>query len=426
MDALPVNRLLKLLRQQSPDASTPPTPTQYQQTSKAGKKSDTQHVTSTAESDPPSATFVPKSDTQYVPSLTESDPPSATFVPKSDTQYVPSLTESDPPSATFVPKSDTQYATSSPFPLPKSDTQHVTSTAESDTPSATNRRKSSTPLATKSDTPSLPVDLAKGQRRVLGFLAEKRDPHRPSQTIPIGYDPIARACFLSRSGLRKVLRELSKKGFIRRIETKRGELQGSVYRLKSSTLYATKSDIPSATSEGPSCSSSSKDLLLQGLILEDAFQDLNPRSLLPYVNQFDTTEELQRFVDMANACIAAAKDGRGKPIQNPQGFLFAQLRAGYINPPEGYKSRQVRAQERRNQQLEAELAALRQLKAREQELQFEVFKAKLTTEDLARLEHEARAQVRPKLGLSAERQLEVHKDMILQQWFAQRSVPAQG
>ena len=95
-------------------------------------------------------------------------------------------------------------------------------------------------------------------------------------------------------------------------------------------------------------------------------------------------------------------------------------------PPEGYKSSQVRAQERRNQQLEAELAALQQLKEREQELQFELFKAKLTAEDLGRLDHEARVHVSPKLGLSLERQLEVHKDTILQQWFAQRGAPAQG
>jgi hypothetical protein len=93
-------------------------------------------------------------------------------------------------------------------------------------------------------------------------------------------------------------------------------------------------------------------------------------------------------------------------------------------PPEGYKSRTVRTQERRNQQLEAELAALRQLKEREQELQFEVFKARLTAEDLARLEREAQAQVSPKIGVSPERQLEVHKDTILQQWFAQRGAPA--
>jgi hypothetical protein len=128
---------------------------------------------------------------------------------------------------------------------------------------------------------------------------------------------------------------------------------------------------------------------------------------------------------MANACIAATKDGRGKAIQNPQGFLFAQLRAGYINPPEGYKSRQVRAQERRNQQLEEELAVLQQLKEREQALQFELFKAKLTAEDLAQLEHEARARVKPHLGLSPERQLDAHKDDILKQWFEQRSAPAQ-
>ena len=176
----------------------------------------------------------------------------------------------------------------------------------------------------------------------------------------------------------------------------------------------------------PLCSSSKKDLLLQGLILEDAFQDLNPRSLLPYLDHFSTTDELQRFLDMANACIAVARDGRGKAIQNPQGFLFAQLRAGYINPPEGYKSRKVRAQEWRNQQLEAELAALQQLKDREQALQFELFQAKLTAEDLVRLEHEARARVKPNLGLSLERQLDAHKDDILKQWFGQRDAPAQG
>jgi hypothetical protein len=144
-----------------------------------------------------------------------------------------------------------------------------------------------------------------------------------------------------------------------------------------------------------SCSSS-KDLkkqLLQGLILEGAFQDLNPQSLVPYLDQFETVEQIQDFLDMANACITATKTGSGKPIQNPQGFLFAQLKAGYINPPEGFKSRKVRAQEIRNQQLEAELATLRQLKERERKLQFELFREKLTREQLERLEQESRAQV---------------------------------
>jgi hypothetical protein len=71
------------------------------------------------------------------------------------------------------------------------------------------------------------------------------------------------------------------------------------------------------------------------------------------------------------------------------------------------------------------LAALRQLQEREQELQFELFQAKLTAEDLARLEQEARARVKPHIGLSPERQLDAHKDDILQQWFAQRSAPVQ-
>ena len=171
--------------------------------------------------------------------------------------------------------------------------------------------------------------------------------------------------------------------------------------------------------------SSSKELLLQTLILENAFQNLNPRSLLPYLDQFETGEELQNFLDVANACILAAKEGHGEPIQNPHGFLFAQLRATYINPPEGYKSRKVRAQEVRNQQLEEELATLLRLKERERELQFALFVARLSEEDMARLDQEAQAQVKPDIGLSPEFQMERYKDSLLRQWFAQRQQPQQ-
>jgi len=140
-----------------------------------------------------------------------------------------------------------------------------------------------------------------------------------------------------------------------------------------------------------------------------------------YLDKFDTAEDLQNFLDIANACVHAAKEGHAKPIQNPRGFLFAQLRAGYINPPESYKSRKVRAQELRNQRLEEELAALRRLKEREQELQFALFVAQLTAEDLARLEREAQAEVKPNMGLSPAFQMDMHRDSILKQWFAQRT-----
>ena len=171
--------------------------------------------------------------------------------------------------------------------------------------------------------------------------------------------------------------------------------------------------------------SSSKKLLLQGITLEAVFEDLNPRSLLPYLDHFQTSEELQDFLDMANACVSAAREGKGKPIQNPHGFLFAQLRAGYINPPEGYKSRKVRAQEVRNQQLEDELATLLRLKERERELQFALFVARLSEADMARLDQEAQAQVKPNIGLSPEFQVERYKDGLLKQWFTQRQPPPQ-
>ena len=162
--------------------------------------------------------------------------------------------------------------------------------------------------------------------------------------------------------------------------------------------------------------------LLKDVVLEGSFQDLNPRSLSPYLHQFGTTEELQEFLDMANACIAASKEGHGKPIQNAHGFLFAQLKAGYINPPESYKSRRVRAQEIRNRHLEAELAKLRELKEREQQLRFELFQAELSPEDWGRIEQEAQAKMNPHMGLTTKRQLEVHRDTILRQWFEERHI----
>jgi hypothetical protein len=177
---------------------------------------------------------------------------------------------------------------------------------------------------------------------------------------------------------------------------------------------------PHVDHQPESALSSSKELLLQELLFEEIYQDLNPRSLVPFLEQFDTAADLQNFLDIANACFAAAKEGHGKPIKNPHGFLFAQLRQGYINPPEGYKSRRVRAQENKNQQLEAEIAALQQLKSQENELRFELFKAKLSEDDLAPLEEEARKQINRKIGLSEERQIEVNKENILKHWFEQQ------
>jgi hypothetical protein len=173
----------------------------------------------------------------------------------------------------------------------------------------------------------------------------------------------------------------------------------------------------------PPISSSSfknKKLLLQdleiSLLLEGHFHDLDVRSLEPYLDQFESVESLQRFLDMANASIDASKT-TAKPIQNPYGFLFAQLRAGYINPPPGFKSRQVRAQEAMNAQLQAELAELQRLREQEIELRFELFKAGLSEEQRAALEAEAAKRVQPKAAVSRERQLEVYQDEVLQEWF---------
>ena len=168
--------------------------------------------------------------------------------------------------------------------------------------------------------------------------------------------------------------------------------------------------------ESVPCSSSKKQLL-QGLVLEEAFQSLSPRSLLAHLAQFDTTEELQDFIDMANACIAASRR-TDSPIRNPQGFLIAQLKAGYVNPPEGYKSRRVRALEKRNRLLEAELEEITRLKAEAEQLELNVFRARLSPSDQRRLAREARDRLSSRSPLSESRQLAMAETDILRGWLA--------
>ncbi len=344
--------------------------------------------------------------------------------PPAQPQPAPAVSPRRKRSPTLAPESGTQYATNGGTQPATSGTQYA---PESGTPP---KIKSGTQYATGNNIPLAVIGLSKGQRRVLQFLLANREPHNPSRTVLIGYHTISTCCFLSRNGSRKVIEQLCKKGLVRRGDIQRGGVQGSVYLLESSIQYATESGTPDDETNSEKSStqhatenlpcSSSKELLLQDLLFEDAFRDLTPRSLEPYLKQFETTEDLQNFLDTANACITAAKEGHGKPIQNPHGFLFAQLRAGYINPPEGYKSRKICAQELKNRHLEEELATLRRLKEREQELQFELFTAGLTEEEQERLEQEARSQIQPNIGLSEQFQIEMHKEVILKQWFAQR------
>jgi hypothetical protein len=203
-----------------------------------------------------------------------------------------------------------------------------------------------------------------------------------------------------------------------------------VYLLLTNTLYATKSNTPEKPesdtlydTKSNTCSSIKdlKKLQLQDLdllILERGFRDLNPSSLSPYLDQFETCVELQNFLDMVNACIEESKANGKKPIQNPHGFLFAQLRAGYINPPPGFKSRRVLAQEAMNAQLQAELDTLRRLQEQESELRFDLFKAGLSDEQKVALEQEAAKRIKPGSAVSRERQLDVYRDEVLQEWFA--------
>src|SRR5215510_288304 len=263
MDAPPVNKLLQLLRQKPPE---PPdlSPVAQSAPSRAKRRS--------------------------------------TPIPKSSIQPA---TENGTQTAT----NGSQYATGGEVEVPSDGIQHAT--------------QGGTQHTTGNDITLAIPGLSKGQQRVLQFLVANRDPSDPSRTVLVGYHAISTCCFLSRNGSRKVIEELCKKCLIKRIATQRGGMQGSIYALESGIQSATDGSTPFPTigseESSPQCAintpfcSSSKKLLLHDLLLEDAFRDLNARSLEPYLEQFEATEDIQNFLDIANACITAAKAGRGKP-----------------------------------------------------------------------------------------------------------------
>ena len=233
----------------------------------------------------------------------------------------------------------------------------------------------------------------------------------------IGFSADALPCSILLRGSEHRLRQRLDELNFERLPVARPMDPGKTHSLDQYGLMTGPMDGLMDTPFEPPCSSSiEKELLLQGLILEHSFANLHATSLLPYLEQIDSGETLQDFLDIANACVAAAAKS-GSPIRNPKGFLFAQLKAGYINPPEGYKSRKVLAQETRNRQLEAELEDVRRLQEEEERLKLEVFKAKLTAEAQSRLLEEARARLDPRSPLSEGLQLEMAQAEVLRGWM---------
>lgn len=207
---------------------------------------------------------------------------------------------------------------------------------------------------------------------------------------------------------------------VRPIEVKSGASDGAI-DLMGDLLNGPMNQLmrgPMDEPDNESCSSSKQELL-QGLVLDGVFKNLNPMSLAPYLNAVQDGEALQDFLDMANACVAAAR-GTETPIRNPKGFLIAQLKAGFINPPDGYKSRRVKAQEQRNQKLREELEELQRLRNEEEELELEVFRARLSKQERERLVTEARNRLDPRGMFSEARQLEMAEFQILREWFEAR------
>ena len=71
----------------------------------------------------------------------------------------------------------------------------------------------------------------------------------------------------------------------------------------------------------------------------------------------------------------------------------------------------------RNQQLKAELAEFQRLKVEEEHLRLEVFKARLSSDNQAILEREARARINRRSPISVERQIEIAREEIVREWF---------
>ena len=230
-------------------------------------------------------------------------------------------------------------------------------------------------------------------------LHSYRDNTAPTRTRPVSYPELAKTICKHEDSVRRVVLQLIDNGLLVRTSLLQYSSGGSIYSFGEafpSLLIAQPAHKTAARtfithslqdSVHPPSSSSflSNQLLLQDevpvdkLILAAPFEELDRRSLLPFIQQMPSLGYLQDFIDKVVAVIEQKKLSP-KPIADPVAFLFGCLKKMEINPPPGWKSRAVRMLEEEERRLKAEAEELRVAGSRVERQRCELYFLRLSSE----------------------------------------------
>lgn len=241
-------------------------------------------------------------------------------------------------------------------------------------------------------------------------LHSYRDTTALTRTRPVSYPELAKTIGKHEDSVRRVVLQLIDNGLLVRTSLLQYSSGGSIYSFgeafpsllvaqpvhKTAVRTFTTHSLQDSLRASSSSSSLSNQELLQeevpvdNLILPAPFEELDRRSLLPFIKQMPSLGYLQDFIDKVVAVIEQKKPSP-KPIADPVAFLFGCLKKMEINPPPGWKSRAVRMLEEEERRLKAEAEELRAAGSRVERQRCELYFLRLSPEQQAEITRETEA-----------------------------------
>lgn len=194
------------------------------------------------------------------------------------------------------------------------------------------------------------------------------------------YSPVA---------VKKALQNLEAKGVISSVIVKNAAGQGKSFAL---------GNVRVMTQEEQRRSRLAAVTMVQQLELEGWGPLLQRRSLVPYLELMGL-EPLQDHLDAALAAIDDLRR-RGRPVGNRLAWLFSSLQKGYVNPPDGFKTRR---QLREDEAARKSSALIKEMEAAEEEKEEKVlteFRDSLTDERRTEVDREAERRAKDAAGPS--------------------------
>lgn len=269
-----------------------------------------------------------------------------------------------------------------------------------------------------------------------------QDPENPRKTVIVSFAEIAQALNIKKRSVRSATDGLAKKGVLKSTPCRTVTRQGAIYyffhqvdRLTSHCVTSDGVTVYRQTVDPPTCSSNyinkntttcvtsdgvtshpqpaetapanpkiqepagrgGQQITLPEFIAALDFSEwphLQPESLSSYLDK--GIDQAQFILDAAKAVIDF-KAQREKPIKDKHSFLFGCLKKGWVQPPEGFKSREERAIEERIKYLEEKRIRIEKLKQEELNALVDLAQANMSTDEIEKFEAEIHEEAKRKM-----------------------------